>query len=231
MRVQNAGIGPGQVAPLQTVTAITAAQILAMNATPVVLVPAPGANKIIWVQGLALNFIAGTFPYNGASGDQLDCFYSGQTIDLVDPSPLSGNLSVAATNYLAASAPGTTYTIAGSAAYVNLAVVLSAAQNYGGGPITALAVNAAGSGYAVNDTGHVSGGNGAGEYKVTSIGAGGAVTGLLVFAGGAGYVPATGVATTVLTGGGNGALTVNTTVGQGNGTMKVYTTYQILPNP
>lgn len=231
MRVQNPGLAAGQVASLLAITTFSAADILALSTSPKILVPAPGAGKVINVQEFALVFTAGTFPFYNGNGDQVDVFYQGSAVDLVDPSALSGNLAVAATNYFATSAPGSSSSFSSVASpYVNTAVVLSGV-NYNGGPIQTMAVNAGGSGYAVNDTGHVTGGNGVAEYKVTAVGAGGAVTSVSVVLGGAGYVNATGAATTVLTGAGNGALTLNTTTNQGNGTMKTYTYYTILPVP
>lgn len=77
------------------------------------------------------------------------------------------------------------------------------------------AVDAAGSGYAVGDTGTVAGGT-SGKlaiYQVTTISGGGStgpVTGIKLTSGGDGYTAAVGVATTATTGGGTG-LTLTTT--------------------
>lgn len=70
-------------------------------------------------------------------------------------------------------------------------------------------VNAGGTGYALLDTGTVSGGDGLAEYTVTAV-SGGAVTEIL-FSGGSGYGNSTGSATTATSGAGTG-LTIDTFV-------------------
>jgi hypothetical protein len=77
------------------------------------------------------------------------------------------------------------------------------AQSPGGltDQISTFALNAAGSGYLVGDTlTVVQTGASGGQVQVSSVGAGGAVTGLTLLAGGSGYVVANGVATTLGTG-------------------------------
>ena len=67
-----------------------------------------------------------------------------------------------------------------------------------GGQVTAAAVNAGGTGYAVNDTGTISsGGNGDAVYLVTTVSGGGAVTGLILLNRGTGYVNTTGATTAI----------------------------------
>lgn len=67
-----------------------------------------------------------------------------------------------------------------------------------GPPLTAIAINGIGSGYAVNDTGTIAGGTG-GTYRVSAVSAG-HVTTIVLTAGGSGYSDGTAVATA--TGGG-----------------------------
>lgn len=101
------------------------------------------------------------------------------------------------------------------------------------GPITALTITAAGTNYAVNDTGTIAAdqyGGGA-TYRVTSVAAiTGAVTGLAITAGGDGY----GVGTTDATATGGAQpgvgtnLTVTPTAVTFTGNLYVTVTYQIL---
>ncbi len=81
------------------------------------------------------------------------------------------------------------------------------------GPITASAKNAGGSGYAPGDTGTILGGSADATYVVDTVTAG-AVTTFHLSAVGTKYGNATGAATSVSTGGGNGAFTVNLKAGR-----------------
>lgn len=77
-------------------------------------------------------------------------------------------------------------------------------------PVLAAAIGAsAGSGFTVGDQLGVAGGGGSGAVLQVSSVSGGAITGLTVAAGGAGYVTTTGAALTVLTGSGTGSPTAN----------------------
>lgn len=231
-RVTNPGVGSGQVALNKAITTFSAADILALSTTPKVLVPAAGAGTIISVQSFALVFTVGTVTYNGSSGDQLDVFYSGGSIDLVDPSPLSGNI-VTAVGYYANAGLSTGSTFITTSGIINTAVVLSG-SNYNGGAVLTTSLGAGGLGYAVNDTGFINAGNTFCTYKVLTIGAGGAVLTYQIVTAGSQYLVANGVATGrsgAQPGVGNG-LTINIlTVQSGNGTMKTYTYYDILPAP
>ena len=76
------------------------------------------------------------------------------------------------------------------------------------GAIYSSALDAAGTGYAVNDTFTVNGGTGLATGYVTSIGGGGAATGINIILLGSGYSVGTNIATTATSGSGSG-MTVN----------------------
>ena len=84
-----------------------------------------------------------------------------------------------------------------------------------------LKANAGGLGYAIGDTGTFTSGGGLGaKYWVTAIAGGGAVTEVVIYGknaggGGSGYVVTAGATTAVTTGAGNGALTIDITLGTG----------------
>ena len=95
-----------------------------------------------------------------------------------------------------------------------------------GGPILTAAINAAGTGYTVNDiVTVVQIAASLGKVKVTSIGGGGAVTGISLNAIGVNYSTANGVSTTGGTGGG---LTLNITASAGSPILDDTTYRQLL---
>jgi len=110
-----------------------------------------------------------------------------------------------------------------------------------GGPITSSSLGAGGSGYAPGDTGTVSGaGSADATYTVNTVNGGGAVLTYTLTSQGTNYSAQSGVSTTVSTGGGNGAFTVNVlsdagsgatfnilTVTEGNGSLDVVIAYYI----
>ena len=100
----------------------------------------------------------------------------------------------------------------------NMAVMYNGQEAYGvasatryTGAITALnpSPTNGGSGYAVGDTFNITTVGTIGKGIVTSISAGGVVTGVELFAAGNGYTTGSTKATTIITGAGNNALTVN----------------------
>ena len=83
------------------------------------------------------------------------------------------------------------------------------------GGIITFGVGAGGSGYAVGDTGTVTTGGANATYQVTAVNAG-AVIAFVITNSGSGYSVSNGQATSVTTGGGNGAFTINVfTIGIG----------------
>jgi hypothetical protein len=75
-------------------------------------------------------------------------------------------------------------------------VSIDAVQLIGAGSIVIATIGAGGSGYVLNDTGTINGGNADATYKVTGVGGGGAVTSFTVTTPGTKYMVANGVATT-----------------------------------
>jgi hypothetical protein len=232
--VENVTLGGGQVPTLQSVTQLSAAQINALSVTPVQLVPAPGAGKVVLVFGVAFVFAAGTILYQTSGADTQSIFYAGDPTktltqlfsNLITKFPLSSSFAyqpggVALTVFLL---PGDT----------NKAVQISAASPFDQGAIATSSLGAGGAGYVANDTGTITTGNGDATYKVLTVDGGGAVLTYQITNPGTGYNTGNGQATAV--GGaqpGVGAgFTVNVlTVNLGNGTLKVVTYYQIIPVP
>jgi hypothetical protein len=88
---------------------------------------------------------------------------------------------------------------------------ISTAVDNGTGSVTTVVVNAAGSGYAVNDIIQISGGGANCRLYVTSTTTAGGVTGVAFKNNGSGYATSTGTATTAVSGTGTGC-TINVTV-------------------
>jgi hypothetical protein len=227
MRVAN----PSGGLPSTTVT-LTAAQIRALGSTPIPLVPAPGAGRVIAVVGVAFVYLYGTHTYfdpqNGtnvayASNLNYPLLGTSSDINVVTQPNSSFNYS-----------PGVISTQLNLLPGVDNQAVMLTGDNLVNGPIVTATLGAAGTGYAVNDTGTITTNSGDATYQITSVGALGAVTGFTITAPGTEYAVANGVATA--TGGaqpGAGAgFTVNiTAVTLGDGTLKVVTYYQIVPVP
>lgn len=76
MAIGNAWFGQfaGQQGVFQAEVALSSAQILALNATPVTLVPAPGATKVIIVRGITLKMVTTATAY--ANGGALEFRYT-----------------------------------------------------------------------------------------------------------------------------------------------------------
>lgn len=113
---------------------------------------------------------------------------------------------------------------------VNKPLTISFSTAITGAPIISVAINAAGSGYAVGDTGTIDGGDGLATYEVLTV-ATGAVTSVDLTLGGAGYTDTT--AATTATGGaqpGTGTgLTLDVTSAETtSGTLRITAYYRKL---
>jgi hypothetical protein len=93
----------------------------------------------------------------------------------------------------------------------DLPLAINTATDNGTGSVTTVVVNAAGSGYAVNDIIQISGGGANCRLYVTSTTTAGGVTGVAFKNNGSGYATSTGTATTAVSGTGTGC-TINVTV-------------------
>jgi len=217
---------------------LTAAEIFALDTTPVLIVPAvPGkALKVIaWLE----KFIFGTVEYNFAAAASAQARYGNLA---GDPQPLGTTELVNALASAQSASRDGGNAIAGAigADTAGGLGLLSAVQGIGiylvgivDGFISGSAKTATVTGghagllYALNDTGNITQGDGNAVYTVTGVGGGGAVTTVTV-TGGTGLFPAAGVATTVLTGSGDGnlQLTITAVNDLGDGTIELDVLYQ-----
>jgi len=230
--VQNPSLGSGQVAMLQTVTQLSAADILALGGVGKNLVPAPGAGKIIVPFGFYYSYDFGTVPFLVQHGnpDGIAPAY-GQNGDSV---AALATLVVTSLTDAVGYASGSLLQFSGPIADdVNQPLVLFG-SNYNAGPIVTATLGAGGLGYAANDTGTITNGANDATYKVLTVGAGGAVLTFQITGAGTACTVANGNAT--VDGGAQPGVgvgfTVNITAVQtGDGTLKVVTYYQIIPVP
>jgi len=111
------------------------------------------------------------------------------------------------------SSPNSDYSVATNASITkngDVPLAISTAVDNGTGSVLTVAVNAAGSNYAVNDIIQVSGGGVNCRLYVTSTNTAGGVTGVTFKNNGSGYATSTGTATTTVSGVGSGC-TINVT--------------------
>lgn len=209
---------------------LSTAQLLALNATPVQLVAAPGAGKVICGLGCFVFYIAGTHPL-GATSFQLN-WGATEGYTTTGPSFYSAVSGMVGDVHMG---PGSTVSPAQDLAqYENQAVLIQAADNgltNGGVATSAITAGNAGVGYAIGDTGFMDGGNSDCTYIVNTVGGGGNVLTYTITAPGTNYAVST--ANTTETGGaqpgvGTGLELDILTITQGNGSARVVFYYSVI---
>lgn len=213
------GDGGGGTALTATVP-LSTSQILHLHSAPITIVPNPGPGKAIVPVSAAYANKFGTIPFTGDARLFWGASSSGLALLQANIATTHDSISFDIDSGLLTE----TY-----AAMGDVPVVLSCSTEPASfGKITSSNVQAAGSGYAVNDTGIIDGGSSSG-YTVNAVDGGGGVTAYTVDAGSSGY--ATGVTTTeVGTGAGDGLFTVDiTAIAPGDGTGSLTFVYYVLP--
>lgn len=224
---------PAQAGVLTSVTKLTASQIVNLGTTPVPLVAAPGAGNVISPVLFNLVYSFGTTVFGTTGTEQLR-FFGTASPNPVWATALSAFMTATQSTFINRAVLNLTSGEPFAPGIDNTPVNLIAASNYNAGQISTITINAPGTGYAVNDTGTINGGTADATYQITSIGAGGAVTGVLLTLGGTKYSPANAVATTdggAQPGVGTGFRVNITSTLTGDGTLKVVTHYTIIPVP
>jgi len=231
-RIQNFGLAPGQQAMLVSNVTIGAAQLIAFSGGLIAVVPAPGVGKIIQPISVAILYNFGTVDFSPTPRLNIQIGATGAPVLSVGPTQLTGfGVSAAWLPLINYNGSGITASSGVSNIPLNLALT---AGHFAAGIISAAGITAAGTGYALNDTGTITSGGGDATYIITGVGALGVVTSFAVTGAGTGYSTGAGQATA--TGGAQPGIgtgfTVNiTAVQNGDGTIKVVTYYQIVPVP
>lgn len=153
---------------------LTAAQIKASTLTPITLVAAQGANKLVTPQEWAYKYTFVTTAFNAAGVQAIIGTTSiGTQFSILDQTATEVGATVAGAVQISAAAN-----------YLNQALKLRAALL---GAISTTSLNDGGTGYANGDTGTVDSGTSLATYIVTSVGGGGVVTGYTITSAGTGY--------------------------------------------
>lgn len=166
--------------------------------------------QLMIVDGTAGWLVPGGFPFTGGTITEAGGLYA--LNDTIQLQPDSGQVSSypVITVTAISNTPVTTYALVNNGTTYNSATNVATTPINGQpgagtgltvditagptGAITALAINAGGTGYAVNDTGTVNGGSQDAAYRVTAV-FGGVVTGLMLTYGGEFYSTASGIPT------------------------------------
>jgi hypothetical protein len=204
---------------------LTPAEIFGLDTTPVLIAPNFNSKVAILPVAVFSKLVAGTEPYTPTSDASATLSFG----------PSGGLPACAAPIFPDGLAAGlTAFQVTPYAADIGFfpsgqgLYLVSVAGSFTTGSVTAATVTPGNAGllYAVNDEGTIAGGDGTAVYRITAVTAGAVNT--VTVSGGAGYVPATGVATTVTTGAGDGTLELNITAIRqlGNGTLEIDVLYQ-----
>jgi hypothetical protein len=217
---------------LSNTVIIGAADLIAFAGGFIPVVPAPSSGRIILPIASLVTYALGTFDFSGSP--VLTLVYGAAAVPLLSSSIStfvgqgSSQIAIAAPN---SSAPIQSDVAAVDNQPINLQLV---SGNFAGVGIHAASVSAGGTGYAPGDTGTITTGNGDATYQVLTVSGLGAVLTFEITFPGTGY--ATGAGQATATGGAQPGVGINftvdvTAVGQGNGSIKVTTLYQVIDVP
>lgn len=198
---------------------LTQDELLRLGSSPVELIPAPGGGKAIVVHSYTLsNLMSVQFDMPnpaikwGPGGLEV-AFGS-------DPNFLTSTENVMWSNSPGQSAHAHT-------GIENEPIILEGTD--AAGPIATTVLDDGGSGYAVNDTGTINGGDSNAAYVVDAVDGGGAVTDYHLTANGADYAPSDHVATTATSGVGTGfQINIETVTPVGEGQSYLSLTFSII---
>lgn len=216
---------------------LTAAQLKTLGDTPVTLVPAPGTGNMIVPVSVVFRLAAGAHRFQGAGNLRL--LYGGSGVGSVGTSgTLFADVVTQTTDQVGLFSQPLIFSLAPNAvtgdytskAAVNAKALQISGVNFDLGSVLTATVADGGTGYAVNDLGSLSAGDNNAVYKVLTA-PGGVVGTVQITSGGANYdLLSNPVSTSVDTGAGDGALTLNiATIQQGDGTATVETYYIVVP--
>lgn len=226
----------------QVTTPIAAAALQAWHTTPIEIAPAPGASRIIQPMAFVAQYKAGTAPFSPPDPDNtgtdmlisLDATFAAKSPMIPGTSGALGWITQTTSQVLTWTdfryfAAGTPPGYVAQATIVNKPLLLRGSDDLVGGAIATTTLNAAGLGYAANDTGTIVQDSAtAATYIVNTVGALGVVTAYTITAAGFGYVVANGLATTA-SGGGTGFKVNITGITKGNGALYATVFYGIVP--
>ena len=130
------GLNTGAIGEFSSVTTLTAAQVLALNATPVQLLPAPGANLAIVLRAVLLELLYGGTAYTNGSNANIQFLANATLVSDVTQANFNGLITATANSILLVDSPFIN-TVLAKANLVNqpLNVNLTAALAAGNSPL------------------------------------------------------------------------------------------------
>ena len=130
------GLNTGAIGEFSSVTTLTAAQVLALNATPVQLLPAPGANLAIVLRAVLLELLYGGTAYTNGGNANLQFLANATVVSDVTQANFNGLITATANSILLVDSPFIN-TVLAKANLVNqpLNVNLTAALGAGNSPL------------------------------------------------------------------------------------------------
>ena len=130
------GVNTGAIGEFSSITTLTAAQVLALNATPIQLLPAPGANLVIVLRAVLLELLYGGTAYTNAGNANIQFLANATVVSDVTQANFNGLITATANSILLVDSPFIN-TVLAKANLVNqpLNVNLTAALAAGNSPL------------------------------------------------------------------------------------------------
>lgn len=222
----NAGTVGSSAIQTATVT-LSAAQLRTMGATPIQLVPAQGAGKVVNPIWVFTQTIFGTHPFQAATGTGIAVSYAGSGVAVAATIP--GQVLSQLSNQVNGE-PAILALYPQTDASNKALVITTTGGEFDLGPILTSVLNAGGLGYAPGDTGTIDKPPFAGDahYVVDTVDGSGSVLTYHLVANGSGYGVTTGETTSDDTGLGTGFTVDINSVTQGDGTLIVTVYYTVV---
>lgn len=215
-----------------TTRILSAAELIAFAGGAIEVVSPPGDGKIIWPLSFMLIYNFGTFDFSVSAALDLQSHGSGLPVISAGLVAMFGSGASTVEQAIGQLDAGFADFVP---SYIDLGIdLVLTGGSFAAGGISAATIGAAGTGYALHDTGVVTTGNADATYEITGVGALGIVTSFIITFPGTGY--ATGAGQATATGGGQPGIGTNftvdvTAINDGDGSLKVTTLYQVIDVP
>lgn len=130
------GVNTGAIGEFSSITTLTTAQVLALNATPIQLLPAPGANLAIILRAVLLELLYGGTAYTNGGNANIQFLANATVVSDVTQANFNGLITATANSILLVDSPFIN-TVLAKANLVNqpLNVNLTAALAAGNSPL------------------------------------------------------------------------------------------------
>lgn len=207
---------------------LNSGQLAHLHSTPVLMIAAPGAGKFIQPITVAIKYVYETVPFETTGAESvLQGTLGGQTVLGFGTGPTILVSTGNSLNFLTGA--GTASGQFDPSTFENQALYFTAADDFAAGAVLTSSLAAGGTGYSIGDTGTINSGDFNAAYTIDTVGGSGNVLTYHLTNGGAQNVPTSAVATTVVTGGGDGAFTVNIlTTAIGDGAASLIISYIVI---